>query len=85
LINHPPLLLADEPTGNLDTHTSDEIMAIVQHLNREQHITVVLVTHETAVATYADRVITFRDGVVVADSRQDARRVVAGGARAERG
>jgi len=85
LVNHPPLLLADEPTGNLDTHTSDEIMAIVQHLNREQHITVVLVTHETAVATYADRVITFRDGVVVADSRQDARRVVAGGAFAERG
>jgi putative ABC transport system ATP-binding protein len=85
LVNHPPLLLADEPTGNLDTHTSDEIMAIVQHLNREQHITVVLVTHETAVATYADRVITFRDGVVVADSRQDARRVIVGGARAERG
>jgi len=84
LINQPALLLADEPTGNLDTHTSDEIMAIVQHLNREQHITVVLVTHEADVATYADRVITFRDGMVVGDSRQKARRVAVAGARSER-
>src|SRR4029434_2998631 len=50
LVNQPSLLLADEPTGNLDTHTSDEIMAIVQHLNRTQHITVVVVTHESDVA-----------------------------------
>jgi len=79
LVNHPALLLADEPTGNLDTQTSDEIMAIVQRLNREQHITVILVTHEPDMATYADRVITFRDGVIVSDTRQEARRVGEGG------
>jgi putative ABC transport system ATP-binding protein len=75
LVNQPSLLLADEPTGNLDTQTSDEIMAIVQQLNREQHITVLLVTHESDVATYADRVIHFRDGVIVSDARQESRRV----------
>ena len=77
LVNHPALLLADEPTGNLDTHTSDEIMGIVQRLNREQRITVVLVTHELDVATYADRVVTFRDGIIVSDTRQEARRLAA--------
>ena len=79
LVNHPALLLADEPTGNLDTQTSDEIMGIVQRLNREQHITVVLVTHEPDMAAYADRVITFRDGIIVSDTQQESRRVVAGG------
>jgi putative ABC transport system ATP-binding protein len=78
LVNRPALLLADEPTGNLDTHTSDEIMAIVQRLNREQHITVILVTHEPDVAAYADRVIMFRDGVIVSDAMQESRRVAAG-------
>jgi ABC-type lipoprotein export system ATPase subunit len=78
LVNHPALLLADEPTGNLDSQTSDEIMAVVQRLNREQGITVVLVTHEPDVATYADRVITFRDGVVVSDTQQQSLRVAAG-------
>ena len=57
LVNEPALLLADEPTGNLDTHTSDEIMGIVQRLNRTRHITVVLVTHEHDVAAYAERVV----------------------------
>jgi putative ABC transport system ATP-binding protein len=75
LVNEPTLLLADEPTGNLDTHTSDEIMAIVQRLNRTQRITVVLVTHENDIAAYADRVIVFRDGVIVSDTPQAARRV----------
>jgi putative ABC transport system ATP-binding protein len=79
LVNHPALVLADEPTGNLDTQTSDEIMAIVQRLNREQGITVVLVTHEPDVSTYADRVITFRDGAVVSDTRQESRRSAAAG------
>jgi len=70
--NHPSLVLADEPTGNLDTNTSAEILEILQRLNREQQITVILVTHETDIASYADRVITFRDGQVVSDEHQAA-------------
>jgi putative ABC transport system ATP-binding protein len=73
LVNHPAVLLADEPTGNLDTETSDEIMAIVERLNREQHITVVLVTHEADVAAYARRVVLFRDGHIVSDTPQRPR------------
>ncbi|MFQ5667774.1 MAG: ABC transporter ATP-binding protein [Candidatus Binatia bacterium] len=72
LVNRPSVLLADEPTGNLDTRTSGEILKIIQGLNREQGITVVLVTHEADIAAYAERVITFRDGQVVADVRQAA-------------
>jgi putative ABC transport system ATP-binding protein len=70
LVNRPSLLLADEPTGNLDTQTSLEILDIVQRLNREQGITVVLVTHEPDIATYPERVITFRDGQIISDVRQ---------------
>jgi len=69
LINDPPILLADEPTGNLDSRTSVEIMAIFQRLNREQGITVILVTHESDVAAYASRIIHFRDGRIVKDER----------------
>jgi putative ABC transport system ATP-binding protein len=76
LVNRPALLLADEPTGNLDTQTSDEIMAIVQQLNRTERITVVLVTHESDVATYAARVVTFRDGHVISDTPQEPRLAV---------
>ncbi|HSB80317.1 MAG TPA: ABC transporter ATP-binding protein [Candidatus Methylomirabilis sp.] len=67
LINDPPILLADEPTGNLDSRTSIEIMAIFQRLNRENGITVILVTHEPDVAAYASRAIHFRDGRIVQD------------------
>src|SRR5258706_10566877 len=67
LINQPSILLADEPTGNLDTRTSIEVMAIFQQLNRERNITVVLITHERDIAEYGTRVASFRDGVVVAD------------------
>lgn len=74
LVNRPSLVLADEPTGNLDTQTSAEIMEIFAHLNRDQGITVVLVTHEPDIATYAQRVITFRDGVVVSDVRHASTR-----------
>jgi ABC-type lipoprotein export system ATPase subunit len=70
LVNHPSLLLADEPTGNLDTHTSGEILDIFVHLNRDQGITVVLVTHEPDIAAYAERIITFRDGHILSDVRQ---------------
>jgi len=68
LVNTPALILADEPTGNLDTRTSVEIMALLQTLNR-QGITVVLVTHERDIAEYATRVIYFRDGRLQRDER----------------
>jgi macrolide transport system ATP-binding/permease protein len=69
LINGPSVLLADEPTGNLDTRTSREIMETIRRLNRDHGVTVVLVTHEADVADYADRVVTMRDGRIVADER----------------
>ena len=67
LINHPAVLLADEPTGNLDTRTSHEIMEIIRGLNREQGVTVIVVTHEADIAAYADRTLTMRDGQIVSD------------------
>ncbi|GAO37050.1 macrolide ABC transporter ATP-binding protein [Sulfuricella sp. T08] len=67
LINRPPLILADEPTGNLDTHTSQEIMEIFTRLNREQGMTVILVTHEPDIAHYAHRMVRFVDGRVERD------------------
>jgi putative ABC transport system ATP-binding protein len=67
LINDPSIILADEPTGNLDTRTSIEVMGIFQRLNREQGITVILITHEMDIAEYGTRLIRFRDGRVVAD------------------
>ncbi len=69
LINEPAILLADEPTGNLDTTNSLEILEIIRRLNRERNLTVVVVTHDPEVAAYADRVITFRDGVIISDLR----------------
>ncbi len=69
LINAPGLLLADEPTGNLDTRTSHEIMETLLRLNREQGVTIIVVTHEADIAAYADRTLTMRDGQVVADTR----------------
>jgi putative ABC transport system ATP-binding protein len=67
IVNTPSLLLADEPTGNLDTATSDEIMGIFQHLNDALGITLILVTHENDIARFARRVIRFRDGLLVED------------------
>ncbi|MGQ3355314.1 MAG: ABC transporter ATP-binding protein [Phreatobacter sp.] len=69
LVNNPKVLLADEPTGALDSRTSLEIMALFQDLNRAG-MTVLIVTHETDVATFAGRVVRFRDGKVLSDTRQ---------------
>jgi putative ABC transport system ATP-binding protein len=74
LVNNPVLLLADEPTGNLDSRTSIEVMGIFQRLNLERNLTVLLVTHEPDIAEYATRVISFRDGRVVDDRRVIDRR-----------
>jgi putative ABC transport system ATP-binding protein len=74
LINDPRIIMADEPTGALDSRTSVEIMAIFQRLNRDQGITVVLVTHEPDVASYAGRVIVFKDGRVQTDRVTDRAR-----------
>jgi len=67
LVNNAPLLLADEPTGNLDSRTSEEILAIFERLNREKRLTIVLVTHEPDIAAHARRLIRFHDGRIVED------------------
>ena len=67
LVNDAPIILADEPTGNLDTKTSVEIMELFVKLNRESHITVVLVTHESDIAAFSRRIIRFLDGHIVSD------------------
>jgi putative ABC transport system ATP-binding protein len=69
LVNDAPLVLADEPTGNLDAKTSIEIMELLVRLNQESHITIVLVTHEPDIATYSQRIIRFLDGRVVSDEK----------------
>jgi putative ABC transport system ATP-binding protein len=78
LVNKPSLLLADEPTGNLDSRTSVEIMGVFQRLNREEGLTIVLVTHEPDIAQYATRVVVVRDGRITRDTpvidRRDASR-----------
>jgi len=66
LVAHPRVLLADEPTGNLDKHTGEDIMAILRRLNREQNLTIVMVTHDAQIAAEADRTVTLVDGRVVA-------------------
>ncbi|MYD50748.1 MAG: ABC transporter ATP-binding protein [Dehalococcoidia bacterium] len=71
LVKDPAILLADEPTGNLDTTSSQEIMWIIQELNRQSGITVVIVTHEHDIAAHAARVVTMLDGKVLDDTRQD--------------
>ena len=69
LINKPAILLADEPTGALDSRNGAEIMKIFQRLNRTQGITIVMVTHSDEIAAYADRIIGFRDGLIVSDKK----------------
>jgi putative ABC transport system ATP-binding protein len=67
LVSGPSILLADEPTGNLDTESSCDIMTVLKSLNREEHITVIVVTHEADIAAYASREIIIRDGQIIAD------------------
>ena len=72
IVNQPRIILADEPTGALDTKTSHEVLAIFRDLNRIHSITVVVVTHSDEVAAYADRIIRFRDGQLVQDETRNA-------------
>lgn len=81
LINGPSVLFADEPTGNLDTKTSHEIMETLVALNREQGVTIIVVTHESDIADYARRVITMRDGLIISDERRQSVATPAGLAR----
>ena len=74
LVNNPALILADEPTGNLDSRTSVEVMEIFQRLNRERGITLVLVTHEPDIAEYASRVVVFKDGKIKKDFQVESPR-----------
>ncbi|OGG53833.1 hypothetical protein A2851_01415 [Candidatus Kaiserbacteria bacterium RIFCSPHIGHO2_01_FULL_53_29] len=76
LVNDPSLILADEPTGNLDTKTGEVVLGTFQKLNREHGRTIILITHEHDVAEHAERIIQLRDGLVVSDSKQHARRHV---------
>jgi putative ABC transport system ATP-binding protein len=81
LINEPSIILADEPTGNLDTRTSIEVMGIFQRLNKERGITVILITHEADIAEYGTRLVRFRDGRIQVDQpiakRRDAEKELA--------
>ncbi|PYS45453.1 MAG: macrolide ABC transporter ATP-binding protein [Acidobacteria bacterium] len=80
LVNNPAIILADEPTGALDTRTSTEVMEIFQRLNRERNLTLIIVTHEPDIAQYAGRIIQFRDGRIRRDiqveNRKDAAEVL---------
>ncbi|MDE2188400.1 MAG: ABC transporter ATP-binding protein [Patescibacteria group bacterium] len=75
LVNNPTLILADEPTGNLDTKTSEVVLGTFQELNEKQGRTIVLITHEPDIAAHAERIIMIRDGAIVEDRKNAARKV----------
>jgi putative ABC transport system ATP-binding protein len=78
LLNNPSILFADEPTGNLDSRTSVEVMDIFQRLKHERGITIVLITHEQQVAEYGSRIIRFKDGQILSDRANDSQRLAMG-------
>ena len=69
ILNHPALLLADEPTGNLDSKNRDEVMEILKRANKEYHQTLILITHDESVALQADRILTMEDGTIIRDEK----------------
>ncbi|MDD5318656.1 MAG: ABC transporter ATP-binding protein [Candidatus Pacebacteria bacterium] len=76
LVNDPSLIMADEPTGNLDSKTGEIVLGTFQHLNEEQGRTIILITHEKEVAEHADRIIHIRDGMILEDSKNKDKRVI---------
>ena len=76
LVNDPSLIMADEPTGNLDTKTGEIVLGTFQRLNKEHNRTIILITHEHDVAEHAERIIYIRDGEIISDSKEHKRRII---------
>jgi len=76
LVNNPSIILADEPTGNLDSKTGEVVLGTFQELNEKKHYTIVLITHELYVAEHADRIIHLQDGVILSDKKNSKKRII---------
>jgi putative ABC transport system ATP-binding protein len=75
-VNNPTIILADEPTGNLDTKTGEIVLGTFQRLNKENHRTIILITHEQDVALHAERIIHIRDGEIISDTKNHNRKII---------